>query len=160
MRPGQLVSIKIDSLPGKDFPGHVQSIQAGSGARFSLLPAENATGNYVKVVQRVPVKILFNKRPDTDLPIGPGESVNPAVKVQEFQYSAMEVTGIATGVILLLWLINWWGTRQSRLPESYDSAPDENKLNGTNRKPNGVKPGQANPTPYRSSKTEDGLVER
>jgi len=147
MRPGQLVSIKIDSLLGKDFPGHVQSIQAGSGARFSLLPAENATGNYVKVVQRVPVKILFNKRPDTDLPIGPGESVNPAVKVQEFQYSAMEVTGIATGVILLLWLINWWGTRQSRLPESNDSASDENKLNGTNQKPDGAKPGMPTQLP-------------
>jgi membrane fusion protein (multidrug efflux system) len=80
MRPGQPVAISIDAYPGRTFHGHVDSIQAGSGAAFSLLPPENATGNYVKVVQRVPVKIAFDKRPDVY--IGPGMSVEPTVKVR------------------------------------------------------------------------------
>jgi membrane fusion protein, multidrug efflux system len=79
MRPGQPVTIEIDAY-GRDFPGHVDSIQRGSGDAFSLLPAENATGNYVKVVQRVPVKIVFEKPPD--VAIGPGMSVLPSVKVR------------------------------------------------------------------------------
>jgi membrane fusion protein (multidrug efflux system) len=80
MRPSQPVDISIDAYPGRTFPGHVDSIQAGSGAAFSLLPPENATGNYVKVVQRVPVKIVFDKIPDVYL--GPGMSVVPTVKVR------------------------------------------------------------------------------
>jgi len=80
MRPGQPVSIEIDAFPGQSFAGHIDSIQAGSGTAFSLLPAENATGNYVKIVQRVPVKIVFNKRPNVLL--GPGMSVVPTVKVR------------------------------------------------------------------------------
>mgnify|MGYP005810253523 CR=1 FL=1 len=79
MRPGQPVDIEIDAY-GKSYPGHVDSIQAGSGTAFSLLPAENATGNYVKVVQRVPVKITFDKLPDVE--IGPGMSVVPTVRVR------------------------------------------------------------------------------
>jgi membrane fusion protein, multidrug efflux system len=79
MRIGQPVDIEIDAL-GKTFPGHVDSVQAGSGTAFSLLPAENATGNYVKVVQRVPVKITFDQRPDVEL--GPGMSVVPTVTVR------------------------------------------------------------------------------
>jgi membrane fusion protein (multidrug efflux system) len=79
MRPGQPVTIEIDAY-GRDFRGHVDSIQRGSGDAFSLLPAENATGNYVKVVQRVPVKIVFDKPPD--VAIGPGMSVLPSVKVR------------------------------------------------------------------------------
>ena len=80
MRPGQPVSIEIDAYPGRTFQGHVDSIQAGSGAAFSLLPPENATGNYVKIVQRVPVKIVFDVDPNVYL--GPGMSVVPTVKVQ------------------------------------------------------------------------------
>ena len=80
MRPGQPVDIRIDAYPGRVFAGHVDSIQAGSGAAFSLLPPENATGNYVKVVQRVPVKIIFNDAPDVF--VGPGMSVVPSVKVR------------------------------------------------------------------------------
>jgi membrane fusion protein, multidrug efflux system len=114
MRPGQATTIHIDSLPGKGFPGHVNSIQAGSGARFSLLPAENATGNYVKVVQRVPVKILFDQIPQTELPLGPGESVSPTVQVQEFNYSPSQITGIIAGLMVILCLINWWGTRRKQ----------------------------------------------
>jgi len=79
MRPGQKVDIEIDAY-GRTYPGHVDSIQAGSGTAFSLLPAENATGNYVKVVQRVPVKLLFDQYPD--VPIGPGMSVVPSVTVR------------------------------------------------------------------------------
>jgi membrane fusion protein (multidrug efflux system) len=79
MRVGQPVDIEIDAF-GRSFPGHIDSIQAGSGTAFSLLPAENATGNYVKVVQRVPVKIVFDKRPDVEL--GPGMSVVPRVTVR------------------------------------------------------------------------------
>ena len=82
MRPGQPVSIRIDAYPGHEFKGHVDSIQAGSGARFSLLPPENALGNYVKVVQRVPVKIVFDETLDATLDIAPGLSVAPKVKVE------------------------------------------------------------------------------
>ncbi|KPF96398.1 hypothetical protein IP86_16595 [Rhodopseudomonas sp. AAP120] len=80
MRVGQPVDIHIDAY-GKSYPGHVNSIQAGSGTAFSLLPAENATGNYVKVVQRVPVKITFDQPPDVEL--GPGMSVVPRVTVRQ-----------------------------------------------------------------------------
>ncbi len=79
MRPGQPANLCVDAY-GRCFPGHVDSIQAGSGTAFSLLPAENATGNYVKVVQRVPVKLVFDKQPDLEL--GPGMSVTPSVKVR------------------------------------------------------------------------------
>lgn len=79
MRPGQPVDISIDAY-GRSFPGHVASVQSGSGTAFSLLPSENATGNYVKVVQRVPVKITFDQRPDRQL--GPGMSVVPTVTVR------------------------------------------------------------------------------
>ncbi|MGH6670877.1 MAG: HlyD family secretion protein [Xanthobacteraceae bacterium] len=80
IRVGAPATIVVDAYPGRTFKGHVASIQAGSGTAFSLLPAENATGNYVKIVQRVPVKIVFNKQPDVLL--GPGMSAVPNVKVQ------------------------------------------------------------------------------
>jgi membrane fusion protein (multidrug efflux system) len=80
MRPGQPVELRVDAFPDRTFHGHVDSIQAGSGTAFSLLPAENATGNYVKVVQRVPVKLVFDQPPDVEL--GPGMSVVPTVKVR------------------------------------------------------------------------------
>ena len=80
MRPGQSATITIDAYPGRVFKGHVQSIQAGSGTAFSLLPPENATGNFVKIVQRVPVKIVFNAPPGVYL--GPGMSVVPTVKLR------------------------------------------------------------------------------
>lgn len=79
LRPGQPVKIHVDSY-GIDLDGHVQSVQAGSGAAFSLLPPENATGNYVKVVQRVPVKITLDRLPDQRL--GPGMSVVPTVNTR------------------------------------------------------------------------------
>jgi membrane fusion protein (multidrug efflux system) len=82
MRPGQPAEIVVDAYPDHVLRGHVDSIQRGSGARFSLLPPENATGNYVKVVQRVPVKIVFDQPPDPGRPLGPGMSVEPTVKVK------------------------------------------------------------------------------
>jgi membrane fusion protein (multidrug efflux system) len=82
MRPGQPATIEVDAYSGRRFKGHVDSIQAGTGARFSLLPPENATGNYVKVVQRVPVKIVFDE-PAGSLPLlTPGMSVVPDVETR------------------------------------------------------------------------------
>lgn len=81
MRPGQPVEVRIDAYPDRKLTGHVDSVQPGSGTAFSLLPAENATGNYVKVVQRVPVKIVVDNWP-ADLPVGPGMSVVPWTRVR------------------------------------------------------------------------------
>ncbi len=81
MRPGQPVSLRVDAYPGRKIDGRIESIQPGSGTAFSLLPAENATGNYVKVVQRVPVKIVFENLPK-DVTMGPGMSVVPRVRVR------------------------------------------------------------------------------
>lgn len=82
MRPGQAVEIQVDSYPGKTFKGHVDSIQRGTGAKFSMFPPENAAGNFVKVVQRIPVKIVFDKDPDEKYPLSIGMSVIPKVKVR------------------------------------------------------------------------------
>jgi membrane fusion protein (multidrug efflux system) len=80
MRPGQPASMHIDAYPKRAIRGHVASVQPGSGTAFSLLPAENATGNYVKVIQRVPVKIVIDD-PPTDVALGPGMSVVPSVRI-------------------------------------------------------------------------------
>ena len=80
MRPGQKTTLVIDAYPERVFHGHVASVQPGSGTAFSLLPAENATGNYVKIVQRVPVKLVIYDLP-TDVSLGPGMSVDPTVRV-------------------------------------------------------------------------------
>jgi membrane fusion protein (multidrug efflux system) len=81
MRPGQPVEFTIDAYPGRKLTGRVASMQPGSGTAFSLLPAENATGNFVKVVQRVPVKIVVDNWP-ADVAIGPGMSVVAWTKVR------------------------------------------------------------------------------
>jgi membrane fusion protein, multidrug efflux system len=80
MRPGDPVTLSIDAYPERTIRGHVDSVQPGSGTAFSLLPAENATGNYVKIVQRVPVKLVMDN-PPTDVALGPGMSVVPTVRV-------------------------------------------------------------------------------
>ena len=95
MRPKQGVLIEIDALDGQTFRGHVESIQAGSGAAFSLLPPENATGNYVKVVQRVPVKILFDEPLPAGHRFGPGLSVEPSVRVSQFILPAWAIAMVA-----------------------------------------------------------------
>ena len=83
IRPGEPVDLSIDAYPDTTFKGHVDSIQAGTGARFSLIPPENATGSYVKVVQRVPVKIVFEPNQiDPQHVLAPGMSVVPEVKVK------------------------------------------------------------------------------
>jgi len=79
MRVGQKVDIYVDAYPGIKFEGHVESFQPGTGAVFSLLPPENATGNFVKVVQRVPVRIAIDSPYDPKHPLYPGLSVNPYV---------------------------------------------------------------------------------
>ena len=80
MRAGQPVTIRFDAYPERKIEGRVASVQPGSGTAFSLLPAENATGNYVKIVQRVPVKIVM-ENPPTDVSLGPGMSVDPSVRI-------------------------------------------------------------------------------
>ncbi len=82
MRDGQKVSIEVDALDGRTFTGHIDSLSAATGARFSLLPPENATGNYVKVVQRVPVKIVLDPGQDPEHRLRPGMSVFPTVHLK------------------------------------------------------------------------------
>lgn len=83
IRPGEPVDVTVDAYPDKVFKAHVDSIQAGTGARFSLIPPENATGSYVKVVQRVPVKIVFEPNQiDSQHLLAPGMSAVPEVKIK------------------------------------------------------------------------------
>ena len=83
LRVGQPVEIEVDAYPGRHFSGRVDSLQAGTGSAFSLLPPENASGNFVKVVQRVPVKLVFDPAPDPALHLAPGMSVIPRVDLRE-----------------------------------------------------------------------------
>ena len=83
IRPGEPVEVTVDAYPGKIFKAHVDSIQAGTGSRFSLIPPENATGSYVKVVQRVPVKIVFEPNQiDSQHLLAPGMSAVPEVRIK------------------------------------------------------------------------------
>jgi membrane fusion protein (multidrug efflux system) len=79
MRPGQPVTIEVDAYGGREFTGKIQSMAAATGSRFSLLPPDNATGNFVKVVQRVPVKIVLDEGQDPEHTLRPGLSVVPTV---------------------------------------------------------------------------------
>jgi membrane fusion protein (multidrug efflux system) len=92
MRPGQPVTVSVDTYPNQTFHGRVDSIQRGTGARFSLLPPENATGNFVKVVQRIPVKIVFDRPEElAKYLLVPGMSVVPEVNVK------VDVPAVAAG---------------------------------------------------------------
>jgi membrane fusion protein (multidrug efflux system) len=82
MRPGQEVDITVDAYPSLKLRGHVDSVQLGSGSRFSAFPAENATGNYVKIVQRVPVKIDIDSGLDPNIALPLGISVEPTVHLK------------------------------------------------------------------------------
>lgn len=82
MLPGQRVDIRVDAFPGLRLVGHVDSVQLGSGSRFSAFPAENATGNFVKIVQRVPVKIVIDSGLDPNHPLPLGISVDPVVHLK------------------------------------------------------------------------------
>ena len=82
MRAGQPVDVFVDAYPNTVFKGKIESFQVGTGSRFSVLPAENASGNYVKVVQRIPVKIIFDEQPTENFLLVPGMSVIPRVRVR------------------------------------------------------------------------------
>ena len=79
MRPGQPVTVEVDAFGGEEMRGHVDSIGAATGATFSVLPSENASGNYVKVVQRIPVKIVLEPNQELQSRLRPGMSVVPTV---------------------------------------------------------------------------------
>jgi membrane fusion protein, multidrug efflux system len=83
VQPGRPVRVSVDALGGREFTGKVDSVAAATGARFSLLPPDNATGNYVKVVQRVPVKIVFDPGQDPEHRLRPGMSVTPTVLLRD-----------------------------------------------------------------------------
>ncbi len=85
IRPGAAATVTVDAVPGITFHAHVDSVQYGTGSVFSLLPAENATGNYVKVIQRVPVKIVFNDDRIKNYVLAPGMSVLPSIKIPASQ---------------------------------------------------------------------------
>jgi len=107
IRPGQKALVEIDSISHQPIPGHVDSIMAGSGASFSLLPPENAVGNYVKVVQRIPVKILLDGPVDGGHVLGPGMSAVPSVQVSDFSASPALLWGGSAAVALVvggIWL--------------------------------------------------------
>ncbi len=82
MRPGQTVHFEVDAYPGLKLDGHVDSIQLGSGSRFTAFPPENATGNFVKIVQRVPVKLIIDRGMDPQRPLPLGLSVVPTVMLK------------------------------------------------------------------------------
>lgn len=83
VRPGMRAEIDIDTYPGKVFHAHVDSVQAGTGSRFSLLPPENASGSFVKVVQRIPVKLVLDDSPSQETPLVPGMSVVSRVLLKQ-----------------------------------------------------------------------------
>jgi membrane fusion protein (multidrug efflux system) len=112
MRPGQPAEISVDAYPARVLRGHVDSIQAGSGARFSLLPPENATGNFVKVVQRVPVKIVLDEQAKVQQVLGPGMSAVPDVKVKASLGPAIIVTVFALiAIAIVIGATIWWLAR-------------------------------------------------
>ncbi len=115
MRAGQPVRIKVDGMGDRALHGHVESLQSGSGARFSLLPPENAVGNYVKVVQRVPVKIVFDDPVQAVQGLGPGMSVSPSVEIGSRVLSDAVIAIIsiicAPVAVALFW---WFMQRRSR----------------------------------------------
>ncbi len=110
MQPGEAVTVSVDAYPDRELKAHIDSIQAGSGARFSLLPPENATGNFVKVVQRVPVKIVFDEGMDVQQVLGPGMSAVPDVKIKSGTMTGLVITVLAAIAIVavvvaaLFWL--------------------------------------------------------
>jgi membrane fusion protein (multidrug efflux system) len=108
MQTNQPVLVAIDALGGREFKAHVDSVQAGSGAQFSLLPPENATGNYVKVIQRVPVKIVFDEPLPADHVLGPGLSVTPTVAISQFvlpDWAAVLLGCLIAGVTALVVIV-------------------------------------------------------
>ena len=91
MRPGQPVSVSVDALPGVEIPGRVASVSPGTGAQFSVLPPQNATGNFTKIVQRVPVRIAISPGPETRALLVPGMSVDISVDTRSAKGAADRV---------------------------------------------------------------------
>jgi membrane fusion protein (multidrug efflux system) len=83
MKAGQDVEFEVDTVSRRRLPRKVESISGATGARFALLPPDNSTGNFVKVTQRVPVKIVLAQAPDTEHPLRPGMSVDATVRTAE-----------------------------------------------------------------------------
>ena len=106
VRPGLAATLKIDALD-RTFRGHVDSIHPGSGARFSLIPPENAVGNYVKVVQRVPVKIVFDHLPAVQQVLGPALSVVPSVTIREWHIPVVVMPLVALLLAAALTFLGW-----------------------------------------------------
>jgi membrane fusion protein (multidrug efflux system) len=94
MRVGQPVDIKVDALPGLKLEGHVESIAPGTGAQFSLLPPQNATGNFTKIVQRVPVRIALDPGPETRKVLVPGLSVKVDVETSGAKDAVKRIVSI------------------------------------------------------------------
>ena len=126
MHPGQPVEIEISAFSGETHPGHVDSIMAGSGAAFSLLPPENAVGNFVKVVQRVPVKIVFNQPFESSHHLGPGMSVVPTVTVNDFHIATwiLVVVGAVVGLLAAVLGLRHSATVARRREEAPPSPSD------------------------------------
>jgi membrane fusion protein (multidrug efflux system) len=82
IKPGQVVTVRVDAHPSLRLKAHVDSIQRGTGSVFALLPPENATGNFVKVVQRIPVKIVFDDPHEAIQWVSPGLSVDAQIQVK------------------------------------------------------------------------------
>ncbi len=120
IRAGQPVRIKVDGMGDRALHGHVESLQSGSGARFSLLPPENAVGNYVKVVQRVPVKIVFDEPVQAVEGLGPGMSVSPSVQVGNRVLSdpviAVIAIILAPSAMALFWVLMQRRSKNQKQP--------------------------------------------
>ncbi|OYW85549.1 MAG: hypothetical protein B7Z20_08895 [Sphingobium sp. 32-64-5] len=91
MRVGQPVSVEVDALPGVEIPGTVASIAPGTGAQFSVLPPQNATGNFTKIVQRVPVRIAIHAGPETRKLLVPGLSVDVSVDTRSAKGATQQI---------------------------------------------------------------------
>ncbi|MDB6025927.1 MAG: hlyD fusE [Verrucomicrobiales bacterium] len=118
IRTNQRVEVEIDSVADRPFRGHIESIQSGSGARFSLLPPENAVGNFVKVVQRVPVKIVFDEPLNIPQALGPGMSAMPSVRIKELHVPSLALAMIALVMAMsIAWLL-WFLTDPKRKGEN------------------------------------------
>jgi membrane fusion protein (multidrug efflux system) len=116
MRAGQPATVTVDAYPGRALRARVDSIQAGSGARFSLMPPENATGNYVKVVQRVPVKIVFTDSMEHLL--GPGMSAVPEVQVPESLVALVVIAVLALVAIVAVFVATIFWLNKIRTGEA------------------------------------------
>lgn len=113
LRTNQPAKVSIDAMSDRTFNAHVDSIMAGSGAQFSLLPPENAVGNYVKVVQRVPVKLVFDEPLPPGHVLGPGMSVEPSVRVANFEIPEFWV-GLAALFLAVICGVLWWRVGRRR----------------------------------------------